>query len=213
VKLTATINHRIPAPSVCLEWQMPGTDHSTSLYLRPEELTPTAYPHAVKDLSRVAVFYGCHFVLFHAPDSLPQCDGSQDGASTARADVIHGDTFKLLAILRTLHERQVPRTIIDTARLRTVIEHPLLTVGQLSVHPNLRGREHLGRTLKYFQRILVGGDRTFAHLLQDLSRTVQSALVYCNGDEFYFDGRIPNGLGFNGGIIPHPEYHSYGIHT
>ena len=71
---------QVSEPSVCLEWQMPGQDSPSSMYLYVRELTPAQYPHAVKDLSRIAVFYGDRFVLFHAPADFP----GQDAASTTR---------------------------------------------------------------------------------------------------------------------------------
>jgi hypothetical protein len=74
--------------------------------------------------------------------------------------------------------------------------------------------KELGRTLKFFRHLLLGGDRTWADLMRDLSHYIQCARLSCNGEEFYFDGRtIPNGCGYNGGILPYHNDHSYGIHT
>jgi hypothetical protein len=65
-------------PSTCsaasLEWQLPGADGPSSLFLLPSELATTQHPHAVKDHSRVSVFYGDHSVLFYAPGNRPFSD-------------------------------------------------------------------------------------------------------------------------------------------
>lgn len=197
-------------PCLCLTWQMPRTEYPTTLYLRPDELTPKAWPHMVCDLSRIAVFWG---------NKLTHYEGTQDcDARHTRcqcdADVIYCDTFKLLGILRTLHKRQVRKTVIETDRLSTVKSWPEFTVGEMARHTNLIGREYLGKTLKHFRDGLNGGDRTFQDLKRDLSRLLTCAHVYAHGDEFYFDGRhLPNGCGYNGGVILHTRSNTYGIHT
>jgi hypothetical protein len=215
MKITVNIDPKYPAAAISLKWRMPGApsaDCPSSLYLLPSELTPTQYPHAVKDLSRVAVFYGDHFVLFYAPDN-GRC---VNGVYTSRADDIYCNTFKLLEVVRKLHAKRIPETVLDTDRFHSVHTESLLTVAQLAAHPNLRNRDELGATLRHFWQLLSKGgerSRTFQQLMRDLSHYVQCASVYARGDEFYFDGRRPGGCGFNGGILPHTFDNSYGIHT
>lgn len=212
MKITVNLDPSGQCQSLRLTWQMPKADRPTSLYILPAELTPTQYPHAVKDLSRIAVFYGDHFVLFHAPD---HGGNGQDGTHRSEAHVIHCNTFKLLEVLRKLHDAKVAKTVLDTDRFcGRKAAPPLLTIGQLASHPNLQDRQRLGKTLKHFWSLLSKGtERTFADLMRDLSYYVHCAHIYANDDEFYFNGRIPNGCGFNGGILPHVHQHSYGIHT
>ena len=211
MKITVNIDSVHRDAAISLQWQMPGQDNPSNLYLLPGELTPTQYPHAVKDLTRVAVFYGDHFVLFYAPDNC----WCRDGVYNSRADDLYCDTRKLLEVVRKLHERRVATTVLDTDRLRCAPDElKPLTVAQLAAHPNLRNRDELGQTLKHFRKLLANGTRrTFEHLMLDLSHYVQCASVYARGDEFYFDGRRPGGCGFNGGILPHTHDNSYGIHT
>ena len=216
MKITVNIDPEHPAAALSLQWQMPGADDLSSLYLLPGELAPTQYPHAVKDLSRIAVFYGDHFVLFYAPDNC-YC---RDGVYHSRADDIYCDTNKLLDVVRKLHAKRVAKTVLDTDRFHSVTATTVLTVAQLAAHPNLRNRDELGATLKHFRQLLTKGAqesrdrcRTFQQLMLDLSHYVQCAIVYARGDEFYFDGRRPGGCGFNGGILPHTFDNSYGIHT
>ena len=197
--------------SVELTWQMPGSDDRSHLYLMPKELVPDQYPHSVNDLSRVAVFYGDHFTLFSDP--VASCN-QQDCAGVAQSQTIYCNTWNLLAIIKTLHDRRVAKTVLDTSKQRRRTEEPPLTVGQLANHPNLHDKDRFGRTLKHFCRILANGtERTFNDLLRDLSRYVRTAKLYAQGDEFYFNGRYPGGCGYNGGIIPHEYANSYGIHT
>ena len=213
MKITVNIDPEHPAAALSLQWQMPGTDGPTSLYMLPGELTPKQYPHAVKDLSRVAVFYGDHFVLFYAPDNC----WCRDGVYNSRADDIYCDTNKLLEVVRKLHAKRIAKTVLDTDRFHNVHTESMLTVAQLAAHPNLRNRDELGQTLKHFRQLLAKGEangrRTFEQLMRDLSHYVQVAIVYARGDEFYFDGRRAGGCGFNGGILPHTFDNSYGIHT
>lgn len=212
MKITVNIDPEHPDAAISLKWQMPGADGPSSLYLLPAELTPIICPHAVKDLARVAVFYGDHFVLFYAPDN-SYC---RDGAYKSRADDIYCNTFKLLEVVRKLHAKRVAQTVLDTDRFRSVHTESTLTVAQLAAHPNLRNRDELGQTLKFFWQLLSKGgerSRTFQQLMRDLSHYVQCAVVFARGDEFYFDGRRAGGCGFNGGIVPHTFDNSYGIHT
>ena len=212
MKITVEIDPTGSREALCLQWQMPGRDYPTSLCLLPKELAPTQYPHAVSDLSKVAVFYGHELVLF---GNYRNCDG-HDSATTADAEVIHCNTFKLLEVLRKLYAKKVPKTVLDTARFSTCKPAaPELTIGQIAAHPNLDGRDRFGQTMKHFWKTLTGGegDRTFNDLKRDLSRFLACAKVYAQGDEFYFNGRYTGGCGFNGGIIPHTYAHSYGIHT
>ena len=218
MKITVNIDPKYPAAAISLKWRMPGApsaDCPSSLYLLPSELTPTQYPHAVKDLSRVAVFYGDHFVLFYAPDN-GRC---VNGVYTSRADDIYCNTFKLLEVVRKLHAKRIPETDLVTDRFRSVFTEVPLTVAQLAAHPNLRNRDLFGKTLRYFRQVLAksedDGKRrcTFQNLMWDLSHYVRRATLVACGEEFYFDGRRADGCGFNGGIIPHIHDNSYGIHT
>jgi len=222
MKITVNIDSKHPDAAIGLKWQMPGSpiaDCPSSLYLLPGELAPTQCPHAVRDMSRVAVFYEEHFTLFYAPSNSFSCDHRNEHAiATARAEVIYCDTFKLLDVVRKLHAKStVAETVLDTDRFPTSRPTPpVLTVAQLAAHPNLRNRDELGATLKHFWQLLSKGgerSRTFQQLMCDLSHYVQRAVIYARGDEFYFDGRFTNGCGFNGGIIPHTYDNSYGIHT
>jgi len=195
--------------SLEIQWQMPGAAHPHSVYLLPEELTAAKYPHIVSDCGRIVSFWGDRLVMH---ESVGNISGSgRDGQHATQADVIHCNTYKLLEVLRTLHARQVRATDIETSSLTTVETPPLFTVAQLAKHPNMRDPERFGRTLKFFRDRLVNGDRTFAHLMRDLSRMVNQAWIFASGDEFYFNGRIEGGCGFNGGIILHGN--TYGIHT
>ena len=212
MNLTVDIDPTGQCKSLQLTWQLPGQPHSTSLYLLPEELTPTRYPHAVNDLSRVAVFYGDHFKLFHGDRVV----GAIDSVQASAFEIIYCNTNRLLEVLRTLHARKVAHTVLDTARFRTVQPAPArLGLGEIAAHPNLVDRDRLGKTLKHFWKVLTAGpsDRTFADLKADLSRLLAGAKVFAQGDEFYFNGRIPGGCGFNGGLLPHTSNNSYGIHT
>ena len=220
MKITVNIDSKHPAAAIGLKWQMPGApiaDCPSSLYLLPGELAPTQCPHAVRDMSRVAVFYDDRFILFYAPD---HSDRRRDAIHSSRADVVNCDAFKLLEVVRKLHAKRIAETVLDTDRFHKVHTQPLLTVSQLAAHPNLQNRDELGATLKHFRQLLAKGCadgrdrcRTFANLMADLSHYVQRARVVACGTEFYFDGRRAGGCGFNGGIIPHISDNSYGIHT
>ena len=227
MKITVNIDTYHPAAAIGLKWQMPSApkdDGPSSLYLLPSELVPTQHPHAVKDMSRVAVFYDEHFTLFYAPSNSFSCDHRNEHAiATARAEVIYCDTFKLLDVVRKLHAKStVAETVLDTDRFPTSRPTPpVLTVTQLAAHPNLRNRDLLGKTLQHFRAVLTQGAkesldrcRTFTNLMADLSHYIRgTTTVAAMGDEFYFDGRRAGGCGFNGGIIPHTFDNSYGIHT
>jgi len=227
MKITVNIDPEHPEAAIGLKWTMPGETvdargyERSSLYLLPAELEPKAYPHAVKDLSRVAVFYHDHFVLFHAPDQ----DYCRDFIARTRCENVYCDTQKLLEVIRKLHAKRIPETDLVTDRFRSVFTEVPLTVAQLAAHPNLRNRDLLGKTLRYFRQLLAkagrdqdgqsGTDRsrTFQNLMWDLSHYVRNATLAACGDEFYFDGRRAGQCGFNGGIIPHISDNSYGIHT
>jgi hypothetical protein len=215
MKITVSIDPQHPHAAIGLKWTMPGQDSPNTLYLLPHELTPAQYPHAVKDMSRVAVFYGDHFVLFFHPDN----DYGRDFTGKARADSVLCDTFKLLDVIRKLHAKRVPETVLNTVRFHSVHTEYPLTVAQLAAHPNLRNRDLLGKTLRYFRQVLAKGKDdgkrrcTFQNLMWDLSHYVRRATLVACGEEFYFDGRRAGGCGFNGGIIPHTFDNSYGIHT
>ena len=212
MKITVKILDKTKDATLHLQWQMPGEDSPSHLYILPSELHAQQYPHTFKDMSRLAAFYGDRLVLFYAPDGTGRC---VDAVCTARVDEIFCDTFKLLEVLKKLHARQVMHSVLDTDRFRRDRSLPTLTIGQLAAHPNLRNADQLGRTLKHFWQLLAhgGGKRTFADLMRDLSVYVQRARLFAHSDEFYFDGRYPEGCGFNGGIVPHDFDHSYGIHT
>ena len=227
MKITVSIDTYHPQAAIGLSWKMPvaEADNPSSLYVLPSELVPTQHPHAVKDMSRVAVFYEEHFTLFYAPSNSFSCDHRNEHAiATARAEVIYCDAFKLLDVVRKLHAKStVAETVLDTDRF-SCLNRPtpaVLTVTQLAAHPNLRNRDLLGKTLKHFQTVLTAPlkesrdrCRTFAMLMADLSHYVRgTTTVAAMGDEFYFDGRRAGGCGFNGGIIPHTFDNSYSIHT
>jgi hypothetical protein len=221
MKINVSIDPKHPAAAIGLKWQMPGEDvdalgyERSSLYLLPSELEPKAYPHAVKDLSRVAVFYSDHFALFYAPDR----DYCRDFVAQTRVENVYCDTQKLLEVIRKLHAKRIPETDLVTDRFRSVFTDATLTVAELAAHPNLRNRDLLGKTLRYFRQVLAksedDGKRrcTFQNLMWDLSHYVRRATLVACGEEFYFDGRRAGGCGFNGGIIPHIHDNSYGIHT
>jgi len=222
MKITVSIDTYHPQAAIGLSWKMPVAEanNPSSLYVLPAELTPTQHPHAVKDMSHVAVFYDEHFTLFHAPSNSFSCEHrNKHAVATAKAEVIYLDSWKFLDVIRKLHAKStVAETVLDTDRF-SCLNRPtpaVLTVTQLAAHPNLRNRDELGATLKHFWQLLSKGgerSRTFQQLMCDLSHYVQRAVIYARGDEFYFDGRFTNGCGFNGGIIPHTYDNSYGIHT
>jgi len=111
MKITVNIDPKHPDAAIGLKWTMPGETvdargyERSSLYLLPAELEPKAYPHAVKDLSRVAVFYHDHFVLFHAPDQ----DYCRDFIARTRCENVYCDTQKLLEVIRKLHASRALR--------------------------------------------------------------------------------------------------------
>ena len=69
-------------------------------------------------MSRVAVFYGDHFVLFYAPDN-DYWPGFHPATHRARESV-YCDTFKLLEVIRKLHAKRIPETVLDTDRFHNV---------------------------------------------------------------------------------------------
>ena len=226
MKITVSIDTYHPQAAIGLSWKMPVAEanNPSSLYVLPAELTPTQHPHAVKDMSHVAVFYDEHFTLFHAPSNSFSCEHrNKHAVATAKAEVIYLDSWKFLDVIRKLHAKStVAETVLDTDRFSCLNrpEPAVLTVTQLAAHPNLQSRDELGATLKHFRQILAKGCadgrdrcRTFANLMADLSHYVQAARLVACGTEFYFDGRRPGGCGFNGGILPHTFDNSYGIHT
>jgi len=203
--------------SVMLEWRMPDSAYLSSIYIMPEELTPSGYPHVVRDCGRLVAFWGDKLTVTESPGNYHTGDS---GCFKADTDVIVVNTHRLLEVLRKVHasaELRKDRTKalnieIDTERLHRHIEAPKLTICQMVKHVNMAGAESFGKTLKYFKERLHGGRRSFEDLLLELSRLIQQAKIYCHRDEFYFDGRsMPGGLGFNGGIILHEN--TFGIHT
>ena len=110
-----TVTTESTRESIALAWQMPGEDPA-SLYLLPPELTPKGYPHIAQDCGRLATFWGNRLVMHHSIANLAIAP-DQDGTCRTAADVIHCDTNRLLAVLRTLLERKIPRTVLDTARI------------------------------------------------------------------------------------------------
>jgi hypothetical protein len=206
-----TLTHE-PGRNSQLTFQIPGAEHPQTLYFLPGEFKPGKYPHILSDCGRVISFWGNRMVIHDSHTNLA-CSG-QDGSFQTPTDIIHTDTFHLLKVLNDLQERKVPRAVVDTETLhrRQQPGWPRLTVGQIARHTNLRGQEYYGKTLRLFHDRLQGGERTFNDLMNDLSRIVSTALLYACGGEFYFDGRnVPNGCGFNGGVILHQN--RYGIHT
>jgi hypothetical protein len=226
MKITVSIDTYHPQAAIGLSWKMPVAEanNPSSLYVLPAELTPTQHPHAVKDMSHVAVFYDEHFTLFHAPSNSFSCEHrNKHAVATAKAEVIYLDSWKFLDVIRKLHAKStVAETVLDTDRF-SCLNRPtpaVLTVTQLAAHPNLRNRDLLGKTLKHFQSVLTAPlkesrdrCRNMQQLMWDLSHYVRRATLAAMGDEFYFDGRRPGQCGFNGGIIPHTYDNSYGIHT
>ncbi len=196
-------------PSIGLAWQLPGAKYPESVYLLPGELNPVNYPHIASDCGRILSFWGDRLVLHESVCNL--ATNGQTGSFPTRADVLYCNTHKLLAILRTLHERQVRETVVDTDRLIGQVEAPIYSVAELARHANQKTPNEFGRTLRHFHAQLQGGERTFKDLLRDLARLINCAHLYAMGDEFYFNGRFPGGCGYNGGIILHRS--SYGIHT
>jgi len=195
--------------SLEIQWHLPGQPHPQSVYLLPEELTPTKYPHVASDCGHLVSFWGDRLIIHEGVGNIG-CSAN-DGHYQTSADVIHVNTQKLLAVLRILHARQVRATDLETSSFTSDGATRIYSVMEIAHHANLREGRDLGRTLKYFRDRLIGGDRTFQDLIRDLSRLINCAWLYAHGDEFYFNGRFAGGCGFNGGIILHKN--TYGIHT
>lgn len=190
-------------------------DYPSTLYVAPEEMNPTRWPHYLRDLNRQAVFDSYRMILTSFAD-MP----SREGAFQAPSYLVHLNAERFFEILRELHRKKIPRTVIDLDALPSTAEViPLLGVAQLARHPNLRNPEYLGATLQFFRRALPtdkwlawnAGFSVWTGLLADISRIIRRAKLFAHRDEFYFDGRWPGGCGYNGGIILHGDH--YGIHT
>ncbi len=179
-----------------------------SVYLSPREMREAhrSWRTACFDLSTVVVV---------SPDSLilSECLGEpprQSAEFTCEARIYYCDTRKLFAVAETLRTRKLETpTVVDLARLQyRPTEPPKLTLMQIAKHENARFA--MARTITHFRRILA--PEKWPRLLDELRRILPKAIVFGNEDEFYFDGRkIPNGMGMNGGIIPHGS--DFGIHT
>jgi hypothetical protein len=195
-----------------------------SLAIRPEEMKEVRhYYHAIFDGHKVIVLEPhCWTVLNQGEVEFNLQDGFQNGSM--RAWVVFVDTAKLFKRSLELREKflplqekaeckwrieNIPMGIVTTSTERfraKVHEVPPLTWMQILKHSN--GHNLAEAIVSFKKRIR----RELLPKLQfDLSRFLQSATVYGQGTEFYFDGRRTGGCGFNGGIIPHRD--EYGIHT
>ena len=188
MKITVNIDPEHPEAAIGLKWQMVCDHDRSSLYMLPAELEPKAFPHAVNDLSRVAVFYSDHFVLFYATDD----SYTRDFVARTRCENVYCDTQKLLEVIRKLHAKRIEETVLDTERFIRVFPNEIFTVAQLAAHPNLRNRDLLGKTLKHFRQVLTRAEpndrrNTFANLMWDLTHYVRRATLVACGEEFYFD--------------------------
>lgn len=82
----------------------------------------------------------------------------------------------------------------------------LMQWDQMTRHANAGG--DMAKTIKHFLQTCIGQADKLRH---DLSHYLECAKVFGHGTEFYFDGRKPQGCGFNGGFIIHGN--EYSIHT
>jgi hypothetical protein len=85
-----------------------------------------------------------------------------------------------------------------------------LTVMQLLKHEGVMDRQQMAASLKLFHAGLPA--EKWDQLMERLSDYAPRARLYGQRDEIYFDGRnVPDGLGFNGGIILRDK--EFSIHT
>lgn len=177
-----------------------------SIYAAPHELAKRCEPKApittyIDDGYKQGLVKGWQIVLVREPESGGM--GKDRGECWRYAC----DTVRLFKRVLELREKRI-ETTLDLDRFQ---EGPrkveMLGIMQMIRHPHALGR--FAPTVKYFRSKLTGDE--FERLLRDLSAYLPRAKLYGQVDEFYFDGRIAGGCGFNGGIILHGE--EYSIHT
>ncbi len=185
--------------------QVHFSDWDFNFYFLTEELRPLApfECRVIRDLSRHILAETWKMQIIHVSDT-----GGRDGALKTDGYVLYVDTNKLFRHILTLREKKLEATM-DIERLRTPVSRTqMLTFTQMCKHANARSQ--FSKTIKYFHDRLKPDQ--WPRLIEVLSRYLPVAVVFCHGDEFYFDGRrLQGGVGFNGGIILHGD--EFGVHT
>jgi hypothetical protein len=178
-------------------------DWQEDFYFLPDELKDF-HPwqmRLIRDCSRYLVAEGWRLLLFR-----PEAPNS-DALFQTPSHVLHLDTARLFKTMLALREKRV-ETGLDAERFRSPVQRTaLLTVTAMNKHPNARGA--IAPTLKFFRDRLRAGE--WPRLVETVSRFLPQAQVWGHRDEFYFDGRFRDGLGFNGGIILHGN--EFSVHT
>lgn len=141
--------------------------------------------------------------------------GHSDGWHKAKVFRVSLDTARFFRALRIVREKQV-KCEWDLASFENRVTQPArLTVQQILKHPNAENyRSELTRTLINFRRKMPA--RGWSELIDTLSRYLPIAKVWgtYNMDEIGFNGRIPGGCGYNGGIILREgDERGFSIHT
>jgi hypothetical protein len=192
-----------------LDWHWPSETQPVTFYLLPSELRPldlqTEGHRLIRDLGNY---------MFVEPDRLTLLDPQPPGdcrdslASNPTPTLyVYVDTNRLFTRLAELCAKRIDTTL-DTARLRfPLLDPPDLTITQMVRHPNARG--DMAQTIKFFRDHLK--TEQWLKLLHTISHYLSRAHVFGHRNEFYFDGRMPEGCGFNGGFILHSN--EFGIHT
>lgn len=184
-------------------------EYSHSLYLDADGLAPlTTWRKLVMDGNTVVLLEPARIVLIESPARCGSFGTPGDGEAQSRAFIYHLDTQKFLAALRTLRTKRLGPTIELAAFKFPKHVTPRLTSQAIMRHPN--ARDGVSRTMLQFRRELP--PPKWHRFMEVVSDYVGRAVLYGHDREFYFDGRkLPNGLGFNGGIILREA--DFSIHT
>lgn len=199
----------------CLALRLATPDKS--FYITDDELARlvAAGSGTVKDMARTMVFEFGSITLF-----CPHSDGDPHQESIpCEAWRWYLNTNRFLQVLATIRLKKL-ETELDTNRFGSKGRaYPLLWLGELLRHPNVRNPEELVKALWYYRRRLKA--ELWPKFMDTLCRTLASARLYAHyrpgsspeheDAEFYFDGRFPGGMGFNGGVILHGA--DFGVHT
>lgn len=207
-RITFHITHTENATVITIHGD--GDKYQHSVYLHEADLADlTEWRRLIMDGNRVVLLEPCRMVLMDTPDRCGTYAG-EDGATDARSHIYHIDTRRFLKALRILRSKKLGHKASITQFRSPDYVPPLYTVQQLLQHDNIRNPEDWPETLKTFRRGMP--DAKWWRLMEQLSHYIDRALIYGHKDEFYFDGRrLPNGLGFNGGIILREA--DFSIHT
>ena len=209
-KIKARIRHHQNATEIKFDYGYPH-----GIYLLESELcraaNPTEMRMALFDISSVILLERGRMDLIKM-DQMPCDSGTRFNPD---AYVWYFDTRRFFGIVRMLREKKIEADLsLDRFRIRG--ERPRrLSVMEIVRHSNARGE--MAKTLAHCHRHIFTlhpePRREWDRLIQDyLSSYLPYATVCGQVREFYFDGRRPEGCGFNGGFIPHQDG-TIGAHT